>query len=82
MRFRDKVVLVTGAASGIGASTAAQFRAEGTVVGLDLQDGPDLLPCDVRDRAQVKRAWPRRSRTTITAGSTPYQGRTGRPRQR
>jgi len=34
MRFEDKVVIVTGAGSGIGAATARRFHAEGAVVAL------------------------------------------------
>ena len=35
-RFEDKIVIVTGAASGIGQATAARLRSEGgTVVGID-----------------------------------------------
>lgn len=40
MRFADKVVIVTGAASGIGAATARRFASEGArVVVADIQDG-------------------------------------------
>ena len=54
MRFEGKVVLVTGAASGIGAETAARFTAEGaTVVAVDLAGSDGLVACDVRDRTRV-----------------------------
>lgn len=54
MRFQDKVVLVTGAAGGIGAATTAAFAAEGaTVVACDVQSAPGIVVCDVRDRADV-----------------------------
>lgn len=44
-------VIVTGAASGIGAETARQLRSRGArVVGLDLHaDGADVIACDVGD---------------------------------
>jgi NAD(P)-dependent dehydrogenase (short-subunit alcohol dehydrogenase family) len=51
------VAVVTGAASGIGAATAALFRAEGaTVVALDIAEAEGVRRCDVRDRAQVDAA--------------------------
>jgi NAD(P)-dependent dehydrogenase (short-subunit alcohol dehydrogenase family) len=55
MRFEGKVVLVTGAASGIGAATATLFGDEGAqVVGVDLNgDGADVLNGDVTDPASV-----------------------------
>ena len=55
-RFDGKVVLVTGAASGIGAATAALFRDEGAqVVGVDLNgDSADVLNGDVTDPASVQ----------------------------
>ncbi|HEX5782559.1 MAG TPA: 3-oxoacyl-ACP reductase [Solirubrobacteraceae bacterium] len=58
-RLADKVCVITGAASGIGAETAALFRSEGaTVVGVDLRDdspGVDLaLACNVADEEAVR----------------------------
>jgi len=50
-RFTDRYVLVTGAASGIGAATARQFVAEGAhVTGVDVAaDGLDVLHRTVDD---------------------------------
>ena len=53
MRLAGKVAIVTGAASGIGATSAALFRDEGaTVIGADLH-GCDF-ECDAGDEEQVK----------------------------
>lgn len=50
--LRDKTVVVTGAASGIGAAVAAAARTAGAiVVALDVHAGQDLLGIDVRDEA-------------------------------
>ncbi len=57
-RLEGKVCVITGAASGIGAETAALFRSEGAqVVGVDLQQSPavDLaISCDVADERSVR----------------------------
>jgi len=50
-------VLITGAASGIGAATVERLRARGaSVVGLDLRAGDAIIACDVRDQTDVDRA--------------------------
>lgn len=58
-RLDEKICVITGAASGIGAETARVFREEGaTVVGVDLRDdfeGADLaLAADVADEEAVR----------------------------
>lgn len=66
MKFSDTAAIVTGAASGLGAATAAALAARGTTVfGLDLAtsiekaeslDGVTLLAADVTDGEQVTAA--------------------------
>src|SRR3712207_3315213 len=54
-------VLVTGAASGIGAAAAERMRAKGAkVVGLDLNgdESKDILSCDLSDPEAVERTVP------------------------
>jgi meso-butanediol dehydrogenase/(S,S)-butanediol dehydrogenase/diacetyl reductase len=61
-----KRVVVTGGTSGIGAATAQRFREEGCdVVILARRGGPDVLPCDVSDRAQVIAAFARIGRLDV-----------------
>jgi NAD(P)-dependent dehydrogenase (short-subunit alcohol dehydrogenase family) len=56
-RFAGRRVLVTGAASGIGAATAALFRREGAeVVAYDLQEAEGVQVLDVTDSAAVRAA--------------------------
>lgn len=57
----SRIVVVTGAASGIGHATAAMFAAAGeTVYGLDIAatvpDGVTYIDCDVRDSAAIQAA--------------------------
>jgi NAD(P)-dependent dehydrogenase (short-subunit alcohol dehydrogenase family) len=60
-RLQDKVCVITGAASGIGAETASRFQEEGaTVVGVDLSTdgvGDLVLQADVTDPEQVEGAY-------------------------
>ena len=62
-RLQDKVCVITGAASGIGAESARLFAAEGArVVGIDLdaeQRGRASLVADVTDEEQVRDAYAR-----------------------
>jgi NAD(P)-dependent dehydrogenase (short-subunit alcohol dehydrogenase family) len=42
-RFKDKVVLITGAAGGIGRAAAVRFATEGARVGLAAPGSPSRL---------------------------------------
>lgn len=64
-RLQDRVAVISGAASGIGAATARRFAAEGAyVVAVDLAEqagkkiaeevGGEFVMCDVSDEAQVR----------------------------
>jgi NAD(P)-dependent dehydrogenase (short-subunit alcohol dehydrogenase family) len=57
-RLEDKVCVITGAASGIGAETARLFAEEGArVVGVDIAEGAEgelALEADVSDEDQVR----------------------------
>jgi NAD(P)-dependent dehydrogenase (short-subunit alcohol dehydrogenase family) len=56
MIVRDKVVVVTGAARGIGEALVNRFRAEGAraVVGADLQEAPGIMRVDVGREADIQ----------------------------
>jgi NAD(P)-dependent dehydrogenase (short-subunit alcohol dehydrogenase family) len=62
-RLQDKVCVITGAASGIGAETARLFAAEGArVAGIDLDpecEGELTIVADICDEAQVRDAYAR-----------------------
>lgn len=57
MRFEGKRVFITGAASGIGAATAALLVREGALVeGVDVAAAAGVAHCDVTDPASVAAA--------------------------
>jgi 3-oxoacyl-[acyl-carrier protein] reductase len=54
MRFAGRTAVVTGAAQGIGATTAQLLRKQGAeVVALDLRAGDGVVACDVTNKEQV-----------------------------
>jgi NAD(P)-dependent dehydrogenase (short-subunit alcohol dehydrogenase family) len=58
MRFENKVVIVTGAAGGIGLATATRFAQEGAIVVLvDLRPGPLKTACDATLQAGAPQVW-------------------------
>jgi NAD(P)-dependent dehydrogenase (short-subunit alcohol dehydrogenase family) len=63
MRLKDKVCVITGAAGGIGAATAATFEREGArVVGVDLRShsvGQLALQADLTDEQTVRDVYAR-----------------------
>ena len=63
MRLEDKVCVITGAASGIGATSARLFAEEGArVVGVDVSSGSEgelALEADVTDEEQVRELYDR-----------------------
>jgi NAD(P)-dependent dehydrogenase (short-subunit alcohol dehydrogenase family) len=62
-RLEDKVCVITGAASGIGATSARLFTAEGArVAGVDLAEGAEgelAIQADVTDEDQVREIYDR-----------------------
>jgi meso-butanediol dehydrogenase/(S,S)-butanediol dehydrogenase/diacetyl reductase len=57
MRFENKRIFVTGAASGIGAATLELLQAEGAqVFGADVTDAPGVHFCDVTDGVTITAA--------------------------
>jgi len=56
--MKEKTVVVTGAASGIGKATADLFASRGfTVARLDVQAGESISVCDVADESAVEKVF-------------------------
>jgi NAD(P)-dependent dehydrogenase (short-subunit alcohol dehydrogenase family) len=64
--MKEKTVVVTGAATGIGKATADLFAARGfTVARLDVEPGESILTCDVADERAVDRVFSQLGRIDI-----------------
>jgi NAD(P)-dependent dehydrogenase (short-subunit alcohol dehydrogenase family) len=61
MRFEDKVIVITGAGSGIGRATACRFASEGADIAI-----PDLNEDGAQETAALVRELGRRARVTKT----------------
>ena len=57
MKLTGKIVVVTGAAQGIGAALCERFGQEGAkaVVGADIKPAPGIVPCDVSREDDIVR---------------------------
>ena len=79
--MENKKIVVTGAASGIGAETANVLKAKGaTIVGVDRNEPKEnvdqFIKADLGDPDELRQ--PRSGRNTDSAGLSGNPGRTGR----